>query len=178
MRMFLKLLAVVLWPSVGLAQAVAAVPPAPTVDTGDTAWMLASAGLVLLMTPGLALFYGGLVRRKNVLSILMQCFMAMCVITLQWVLMGYSMSFGPDIHGIIGGLQWAGLSTVGAAPSPDYAATIPHTAFMAFQLKFAIIAPALIVGAFAERIKFGAFCVFTVLWSTLGFTTGRPRRWA
>ena len=140
---------------------------APTVNTGDTAWMLASAGLVLLMTPGLALFYGGLVRRKNVLSILMQCFMAMCVVTLQWILIGYSLAFGPDIKGIVGSLKWALLSTVGAAPNADYAATIPHTAFMAFQLKFAIITPALIIGAFAERIRFSAFCVFTVLWSTL-----------
>lgn len=137
------------------------------IDTGDTAWVLASAGLVLLMTPGLALFYGGLVRRKNVLSVLMQCFAAMCLVTLQWVLLGYSLSFGPDIKGLIGGLDWAFLRGVGAEPSTLYATTVPHTAFMAFQLKFAIIAPALIIGAFAERMKFSAFCAFTLLWTTL-----------
>ena len=142
-------------------------PAAPAVDTGDTAWMLASAGLVLLMTPGLALFYGGLVRRKNVLSILMQCFMAMCLVTVQWILIGYSLSFGPDVKGLVGGLKWAFLNTVGADPNPDYAATIPHSAFMAFQLKFAIITPALIIGAFAERIRFSAFCLFTLLWVTV-----------
>jgi Amt family ammonium transporter len=119
------------------------------------------------MTPGLAFFYGGLVRRKNVLSILMQCFMAMCLVTLQWVLFGYSLAFGPDVHGLIGSLKWAFLSTVGANPNPDYAATIPQTAFMAFQLKFAIITPALILGAFAERMRFSAFCLFTLLWATL-----------
>ncbi len=140
---------------------------AAKVDTGDTAWMLASAGLVLLMTPGLAFFYGGLVRRKNVLSMLMQCFMAMCLITVQWVLLGYTLSFGPDVDGVIGSLKWAFLSTVGAEPSVDYAPTIPHTAFMAFQLKFAIITPALIIGAFAERMRFSAFCIFTLLWTTL-----------
>ncbi len=141
--------------------------PVAKVDTGDTAWVLASAGLVLLMTPGLAFFYGGLVRRKNVLSILMQCFMAMCVVTLQWVILGYSLSFGTDIRHAIGGLDWAFLRGVGADPNPDYAATIPHTAFMAFQLKFAIITPALIAGAFAERIKFTAFLLFVLLWTTL-----------
>jgi len=143
-------------------------PAAPAVvDTGDTAWMLASAGLVLLMTPGLALFYGGLVRRKNVLSILMQCFMAMCLVTLQWILFGYSLSFGPDVRGIIGNLDWAFLRGVGGEPNADYAATIPHSAFMAFQLKFAIITPALIIGASAERMRFSAFCLFTLLWATL-----------
>lgn len=148
-------------------EAVAPAAPAAAVDTGDTAWMLASAGLVLLMTPGLAFFYGGLVRRKNILSVLMQCFMAMCVVTLQWILLGYTLSFGPDIHGVIGSLKWAFLNLVGADPNPDYAATIPHTAFMAFQLKFAIITPALIIGAFAERMRFSAFLLFTLLWSTL-----------
>lgn len=141
-------------------------PPPPTIDTGDTAWMLASAGLVLLMTPGLAFFYGGLVRRKNILSILMQCFMAMCLVTVQWVLIGYSLSFGPDIKHFIGNLDWSFLRNVGCAPEPNYSATIPHSAFMAFQLKFAIITPALIIGAYAERIKFGAFCIFTLLWTT------------
>jgi Amt family ammonium transporter len=160
----LVLLLSVVGPTVASAQGSA---PVAKIDTGDTAWVLASAGLVLLMTPGLAFFYGGLVRRKNVLSILMQCFMAMCLVTLQWVLFGYSLAFGPDVHGLIGSLKWAFLSTVGANPNPDYAATIPQTAFMAFQLKFAIITPALILGAFAERMRFSAFCLFTLLWATL-----------
>jgi Amt family ammonium transporter len=147
-----------------------AAPVAPRVDTGDTAWVLASAGLVLLMTPGLAFFYGGLVRRKNVLSILMQCFMAMCLVTVLWVVAGYSLAFGPDIKGLIGNLDWAFLRGVGGEPHADYAATIPHTAFMAFQLKFAIITPALIIGAFAERLRFSAFCLFVLTWSLLVYT--------
>jgi Amt family ammonium transporter len=137
------------------------------VSTGDTAWVLVSAALVLLMTPGLALFYGGLVRRKNVLSVLMQCFMILCVVSIQWVLFGYSLAFGPDKGHFIGGLEWLGLNGVGAEPNPDYARTIPHNTFMLFQLMFAVITPALIVGAFAERIKFSAFCVFSLLWATL-----------
>jgi Amt family ammonium transporter len=126
-----------------------------------------STALVLLMTmPGLAFFYGGLVRRKNVLSILMQCFIILCVISLQWVLFGYSLAFGPDFHGIIGNLSWAGLRGVGALPNADYAATIPHSVFMAFQMMFAVITPALIIGAYAERVKFPAFLLFTILWAT------------
>jgi len=138
-------------------------------NTGDTAWVLMSTVLVFAMTiPGLALFYGGLVRRKNVLSILMQCFIIMCVISLQWVLFGYSLSFGPDLaRGIIGSLKWAGLNYVGALPNPDYAATIPHSVFMIFQCMFAVITPALMIGAFAERIKFSAFLIFTILWATI-----------
>jgi Amt family ammonium transporter len=136
-------------------------------NSGDTAWVLMSSALVLLMTmPGLAFFYGGLVRRKNVLSILMQCFMILCVISLQWVLFGYSLAFGPDFHGIIGNLSWAGLNGVGAQPNPDYAATIPHSVFMTFQMMFAVITPALIIGAYAERVKFSAFLIFTILWAT------------
>jgi len=126
-----------------------------------------SSALVLLMTmPGLAFFYGGLVRRKNVLSILMQCFIILCVISLQWVLFGYSLAFGPDFHGIIGDLSWAGLNGVGAIPNKDYAATIPHSVFMIFQMMFAVITPALIIGAYAERVKFSAFLLFTILWAT------------
>ncbi|TLN16160.1 ammonium transporter [bacterium] len=140
------------------------------IDSGDTAWLLSSAGLVLLMTPGLAFFYGGLVRKKNMLSILMQCFMAMCLVTVQWFFFGYSLAFGPDIGHFIGNLDWAFLKGVGADPNVDYAATVPHIAFMAFQLKFAIITPALIIGAFAERMKFSAFCVFTLLWATLVYS--------
>jgi ammonium transporter, Amt family len=137
-------------------------------NSGDTAWVLASSALVLLMTvPALAFFYGGLVRRKNVLSLLMQCFIILCVISLQWILYGYSLTFGPDTgHGIIGGFDWVGLRGVGGQPNADYAATIPHSVFMIFQCMFAVITPALIVGAFAERIKFSAFLLFTILWST------------
>ncbi|HQC19813.1 MAG TPA: ammonia channel protein, partial [Smithella sp.] len=106
-------------------------------NSGDTAWVLTASALVLLMTiPGLVFFYGGLVRRKNVLSILMQCFIIVCVISLQWVLFGYSLAFGPDFHGLIGKLDWVGLSGVGAVPNKDYAATIPHSAFMIFQAMF------------------------------------------
>jgi Amt family ammonium transporter len=137
------------------------------IDTGDTAWMIISTALVMLMTPGLAFFYGGLVRRKNVLSIMMQCFMLLGVISIQWVLFGYSLAFGPDHGGIIGGLSWAGLNGVGLEPNPDYAATIPHQLFMIFQMMFAVITPALIIGAFAERMKFSAFLIFSVLWATI-----------
>lgn len=141
---------------------------APTVNSGDTAWVMLSAALVLMMTiPGLALFYGGLVRKKNVLSILMQCFFLVCAITLQWTLFGYSLSFGPDVKGFIGNLDWAMLKHVGAAPNADYAATIPHSVFMLFQMMFAIITPALIIGAFAERMRFTAFAVFSLLWATI-----------
>src|SRR5664280_1306061 len=136
-------------------------------NSGDTAWVLMSSALVLLMTiPGLAFFYGGLVRRKNVLSILMQCFIILCVISLQWVLFGYSLAFGPDFHGLIGNLNWAGLNSVGTLPNADYAATIPHSVFMIFQMMFAVITPALIIGAYAERVKFPAFLIFTILWAT------------
>lgn len=149
------------------AQDGAAAPPA-AVDTGDTAWVLVSTALVLLMTvPGLALFYGGLVRKKNVLSVMMQCFMIACLISVQWVLWGYTLSFGPDVGSWIGSLDWLGLKGVGAGPNPDYAATIPHQAFMIFQMMFAVITPALIIGAFAERMKFIPFAVFTLLWATV-----------
>jgi Amt family ammonium transporter len=150
-------------------EATAAAPAVATaVNSGDTAWVLVSTALVMLMTiPGLALFYGGLVRRKNVLSILMQCFFLMCAISLQWVLFGYSLSFGPDIKGLIGNLDWAILKKVGLEPNADYAGTIPHQVFMVFQMMFAVITPGLIIGAFAERMKFAAFAVFMLLWSTI-----------
>ncbi len=138
-----------------------------SIEAGDTAWMLISTALVMLMTPGLAFFYGGLVRRKNVLSVMMQCLILIGVISLQWVLLGYSLAFGPDKGGLIGDLSWVLLRGVGVEPNPDYAATIPHQLFMAFQMMFAIITPALIVGAFAERMKFSAFLLFSVLWSTI-----------
>ncbi len=143
-----------------------AAPAAPTVDTGDTAWMLASAALVLLMTPGLALFYGGMVRTKNALGTIMQSMIMIALISVQWVLFGYTLAFGPDQGGWIGSLAWLGLSGVGLEPNPDYAATIPHQAFMVYQGMFAIITPALISGAFAERMKFSAFLVFSLLWAT------------
>jgi ammonium transporter, Amt family len=136
------------------------------IDTGDTTWMLISTALVMLMTPGLALFYGGMVRQKNVLGTLMQSFIALGLVSIQWVVLGYSLSFGPDIKGIIGNLQWAGLQSVGIDPNPEYAATVPHQAFMMFQMMFAIITPALISGAFAERFKFSAYIIFVLLWST------------
>ncbi len=156
------------WAQTAVTAVTAAAPAAPVVNSGDTAWVLISTALVLLMTiPGLALFYGGLVRRKNVLSILMQCFFLVCLITMQWVLFGYSLSFGPDIKGFIGNLSWSMLNHVGAEPNADYAATIPHSVFMLFQMMFAIITPALIIGAFAERMKFAAFALFSLLWATI-----------
>jgi Amt family ammonium transporter len=141
--------------------AVAAVPAA-RIDAGDTAWILISAALVMLMTPGL-----GMVRRKNVLGTIMHSFIAIALVSLQWILFGYSLSFGPDIKGLIGNLSWAGLNGVGLAPNADYAPTIPHLLFMAYQMMFAAITPALISGAFAERMKFSAFLIFTVVWTTV-----------
>ena len=136
-------------------------------NTGDTVFVLMSAALVMLMTPGLALFYGGMVRSKNALGTIMQSFIILGLITMEWVLWGYSMSFGPDHGGIIGDLSWFGLKGVGMNPSPDYGSTIPHVAFMIFQCMFAVITPALITGAFAERMKFSSFLLFTLMWATL-----------
>ena len=139
----------------------------PAIDTGDTAWVLVSAALVMLMTPALGFFYGGLVRGKNVLATIMQSFFILALISVQWVLWGYSLAFGPDVGGgIIGGLNWLGFVGVGGDPNPDYAATIPHQAFAIFQMMFAVITPALITGAFAERKRFKAFIIFTLLWAT------------
>lgn len=140
-------------------------PASLPISAGDTAWVLMSAALVLLMTPGLAFFYGGLVRKKNMLSVLMQCMLAIAVISVQWVLYGYSLAFHPG-NGFWGGFQWAGLHGVGFTPYADYSATIPHQAFMIFQAMFAIITPALIIGAFAERMKFSSFIVFLLAWAT------------
>jgi ammonium transporter, Amt family len=139
-------------------------------NAADTVFVLISAALVMLMTPGLALFYGGMVRSKNVLGTLMQSFIILGVVTLQWVLFGYSLSFGPDYGGLIGGLDWIGLQGVGMEPSADYGTTIPHLAFMIFQCMFAVITAALITGAFAERMKFGAFLLFTLLWVTFVYS--------
>lgn len=140
----------------------------PAIDTGDTAWLLISTALVMLMTPALGFFYGGLVRSKNVLSTIMHSFFMLCLISVQWVLWGYSLAFAPDAGGlgIIGNLNWVGLEGVGLTPNPDYAATVPHLLFMMFQGMFAIITPALITGAFAERKRFKAFVIFSLLWAT------------
>jgi Amt family ammonium transporter len=141
---------------------------APKIDTGDTAWVLTSSALVLAMTmPGLALFYGGLVRNKNVLGTIMHSLVILCLISVIWVLWGYSLAFGPDVGGVIGSLEWFGLSGVGGDPHPTYGSTIPHQVFMLFQLMFAAITPALVTGAFAERMRFSALLVFAALWSTL-----------
>ena len=136
-------------------------------NPANTAFVLVSAALVMLMTPGLALFYGGMVRGKNVLATIMQNFVLLAVIGVQWALIGYSLAFGPDVGGVIGSLEWLGLQGVGAEPFKAYSETIPHSTFMIFQAMFAIITPALITGAWAERMKFSAFLVFIVLWSTL-----------
>ena len=136
-------------------------------NAGDTVFVLLSAALVMLMTPGLALFYGGMVRSKNVLGTIMQSFVILGLVTLAWTLWGYTMACGPDRAGIVGGLEWLGLRGVGMEPSTTYGTTVPHLAFMVFQCMFAVITPALITGAFAERIKFSAFIVFVLAWSTL-----------
>ena len=137
------------------------------ISSGDTAWVLTSSALVFIMVPGLAFFYAGLVRGKNALSTLLQSFIALAIVGLSWVLWGYSLAFGPDVGGFIGNLQWAGLHGVSAIEPGPYADTIPHQAFMVFQAKFAIITPALIAGAFAERIKFSTFVIFIIAWSTI-----------
>lgn len=137
------------------------------IDTGDTAWMLVASSLVMLMTPALGFFYAGMVRSKNVVSVIKQSLVILCLISLQWVLFGYSLVFGDNIGGIIGGLNFFGLKDVGFAPNPDYAATIPHLLFMIYQAMFAIITPALIIGTFVERISFKALLLFTILWATL-----------
>jgi len=137
------------------------------INASDLTWMLVSTALVMIMTPTLAFFYGGLVRKKNVLSVLMQCMVILCVVSVQWILFGYSLAFGPDKGGIIGGFEWCGLAGVGLSPHETYMNTVPHQLFMAFQMMFAVITPALIIGAFAERIRFSGFLLFTVLWATL-----------
>src|SRR5262245_38406877 len=140
---------------------------ASTINTGDTAFLLLSAALVMLMTPALAFFYGGMVRGKNVLGTMLQSVVAIALVSVTWILWGYSLGFGPDRGGLIGSLDWAGLRGVGLEPNPDYAATVPHQAYMIYQCMFAVITPALITGAFAERVRFKAFVVFLLLWTTL-----------
>jgi len=136
------------------------------ISSGDTAWMLVATAMVMVMTPGLALFYGGMVRSKNVLGTMMQSFMCLGIVSIIWVLYGYTLAFGPDKGGLIGGLNYLGFAGVGMEAGP-YSDKIPHLVFAAFQLMFAIITPALITGAFAERMKFSAFILFTILWTTL-----------
>ena len=145
------------------------------INSGDTAWVLISTAMVILMTPALGFFYGGMVRKKNILSTLMLSVAILALISVEWVLYGYSIAFGPDKGGIIGGLEWIGLAGVGQAPFAGYAATIPHLAFMVFQLAFAVITPALITGAFVERIKFSGFLVFILCWTT--FVYGPVAHW-
>jgi Amt family ammonium transporter len=142
----------------------------PEIDTGDTAWLLVATALVMFMTPGLALFYGGLVRTKNVLGTIMQSFFALGLVSVLWVLIGYTLAFGKDIGGLIGGLEFLGFQGVGQAPSDVYAPTTPHVGFALYQMMFAIITPALITGAIAERMKFSAYVLFLGLWSILVYS--------
>src|SRR3989337_2365474 len=137
----------------------------PELNSGDTAWMLTAAALVMFMTPGLGFFYAGFTRSKNALATIMQSFIVVGLVGIQWVVIGYSLAFAPSQGGIIGNLDFFGLKDVGFAPSGVYATTVPHEAFMIFQAMFAIITPALITGAFAERAKFSTFLVFMLLWS-------------
>jgi Amt family ammonium transporter len=150
------------------------------INGGDTAWLLVATALVMVMLPGLALFYGGLVRRKNVLSTIMHSFFGLALVSVVWVLVGFSIAFGPDVNGwgLIGGLDFLGFMGVGAAPSTTYATTIPFVLFAGFQLMFAAITPALITGAFAERKRFGAFVLFTILWSVLVYSPLAHWVWA
>ncbi len=154
------------WATGAGAQEIAGKAMATGIDSGDTAWMLAASALVLAMiVPGMAFFYGGMVRSKNVIGTMIHVFAILCLVTVIWALCGYSLAFGPDRGGVIGGLDWVGLSGVGAAPHSTYAPTIPHETFMLFQLLFAAFTPALIAGAFAERMKFSAMLLFTGLWT-------------
>ena len=137
------------------------------VNSGDTAFMIICAALVCLMTPGLAFFYGGLVNKKNVLTIMIQSFISMGIVTIIWFICGFSMAFGPDINGIIGGLKYVFLNGVGMTPNPQYGATIPFMTFFSYQEMFAIITPALITGAFADRVNFKSYLIFLVCWSFL-----------
>lgn len=147
-------------------------------NTGDTVFMFVATVMVMLMTPGLALFYGGMVRSKNVLSTTMHSYSAMAIVSIQWIVIGYSLSFGPDWHGLIGTFNWFGLNGVTYAPNPDYSSTIPQNLFMMFQLMFAILTPALISGAFAERMRFSAFLIFILLWTTIVYNPVAHWVWA
>jgi Amt family ammonium transporter len=148
------------------------------INTGDTAWVLISAALVILMTPAVGFFYGGMVRKKNILSTAMMCFAVLIVLSLQWFIIGFTLSFAPSVRGLIGRLDWLGLVGVGELPNAVYAATIPFLAFMIFQGAFAIISPALIVGAFVERIRFSTFLFFSLIWATLVYDPVAHWVWA
>jgi len=148
------------------------------INSGDTAWVLVATALVTMMTPALAFFYGGMVRKKNILSTLNLSVITMGLISIQWVLIGYTLAFGSSINGLIGGLEHLGLEGVGAQPDPNYSATIPGLAFAAFQMTFAVITPALITGAFVERISFKVYLVFALLWSTLVYDPLAHSVWA
>ena len=172
--MFVALTASGVW-----AQGVAGTQGPARINSGDTAWVLASTALVLAMiAPGLTLFYGGLVRSKNVLGTIMHSFVILCLVSVMWVLWGYSLVYGPDRGGVIGGLDWAGLSGVGLDPNPSHGPTIPHQAFVLFQLMFAAFTPALITGAFAERMRFSALLLFAVLWSVFIYSPLAHWLWA
>src|SRR5687767_13363855 len=152
----------------------------PELSAGDTAWLLIATAMVMVMLPGLALFYGGLVRRKNVLSTIMHSFFGLALVSVVWVVVGFSLAFGPDVNGLglIGSLDFIGFANVGLEPNPDYARTVPFVLFASFQLMFAAITPALITGAFAERKRFGAFVLFTIAWSLLVYSPLAHWVWA
>jgi Amt family ammonium transporter len=175
-----KLFSALVLTSPALALAQAAGPTAPRLDSGDTALVLVSAGLVLLMTPGLAFFYGGLVRSKNVVHTMNMSLLCMAIVGVLWTLVGYSLSFSPGggHDGFLGGLSWAGLSGVTGAPEPSLAATVPHLAFMLFQAMFAVITPALISGAIVERVRLKAFALFVTLWSLVVYSPVAHWVWA
>ena len=164
-----QIISFIIFVSIFALPALGAQPGENTINGADTVWVLISAALVMLMTPAVGLFYGGMVRKKNVLAIMTQSFIVLALISIQWILFGYSLAFGPDAggHGLIGSLQFIGLNGVGAAPDPNYAPTIPASVFMIYQAMFAIITPVLITGAFADRMKFSTFIVFTLLWTTI-----------
>ncbi|HEY0444662.1 MAG TPA: ammonium transporter [Candidatus Limnocylindrales bacterium] len=163
-----------------LTAPIAAAADGSKIDSGDTAWLLIATALVMIMLPGLALFYGGLVRRKNVLSTIMHSFFGLAIVSVVWVLVGFSLAFGRDVNGmgLIGGLDYVGFINVGLTPSTVYATTIPFVLFAAFQLMFAAITPALITGAFAERKRFASFVIFTVLWSIFVYSPIAHWVWA
>lgn len=155
------------WAAMSFGGASAGDFDADAINTGDNAWVLASSALVMIMTPAVGFFYGGMVRSKNVVSLIKQSLIILCLVSVQWVVVGYSLVFGTDFGGIIGGLNYVGLRGVGYAPNPAYAASIPQLTFMIFQAMFAIVTPALIIGSFAERIRFRTLVVFVLAWTTL-----------
>lgn len=137
------------------------------ISAGDTAWIMVCTALVMLMTHGLALFYGGMVRKKNILSMMALCFLTLTLVSVQWVLIGYTLAFGTDISGVIGGMDFLFFKGVGQLPNPDFSDNIPHIAFSIFQMMFAVITVAIIGSAFAERAKFGSYAIFALLWVTI-----------